>query len=122
MTMWPKRRVPLGREVTVIAAVADFPSQDAAMVAPPADIPVTTPFASTLATAWLPDAQVTDRPWSWDPLESMGAAASWSVAPTPTLAAVGLTSMRATVPVETGAVRLDPPPEEQPASGRRRKN
>jgi hypothetical protein len=85
-----------GTPVTVMVAVPLFPSLVAVTVAAPAATPVTTPLAETLATAPLLLVQLTTRPVSWFPAESLVTATSGTVAPTPTLADAGLTATAAT--------------------------
>src|SRR5215471_5461299 len=118
MTTWLNRRgpPPVAR-VTVIVAEACRPSQLAVTSAPPAETPVTRPFASTRATFWSADDQDTARPRSETPLVSLQTAVSRTVAPTATLAVLGLTTTLATGSVEAGAVGPDPL-EPQPASAR----
>src|SRR5258708_6660870 len=70
-----------GIGVTVLAAVPLLPSLVAVMVAgPPAPVPVTRPFASTVAMAGLLVCHVTVRPLSGLPFASFGVAVSWTVA------------------------------------------
>ena len=61
---------------TVTLAVPLFPSLVAVIVAAPAPIPVTSPFPSTLAAPLLPLAQLTLRPVSTLPAESIVVATS----------------------------------------------
>src|SRR5260221_13759013 len=63
---------------------------------PPAALPVTRPFASTVARVALLVAHVTVRPVSAFPAASFGVAVSCSVVPTVTLAGAGVTSTEAT--------------------------
>ena len=89
--------VATGMGVTVMAAVPLFPSLVAVTVTgPPAPLPVTSPFASTLATAALPLCQVIVRPVSGLPTASCGVALSCTVAPTTMLAVGGATATVAT--------------------------
>src|SRR5260221_301077 len=74
---------------------------------PPAALPVTRPFASTVARVALLVPHVTVRPVSAFPAASFGVAVSCSVVPTITLAGVGVTSTEATGAGVT--VRLDVP-------------
>src|SRR5258707_8577062 len=83
--------------VTVMAAVPFFPSLVAVIVTgPPPALPVTRPFASTEARLASLDCQVIVRPVSVLPFASFVVAASCTVAPTPMLAAAGLTTTDAT--------------------------
>src|SRR2546428_4633185 len=83
--------------VTVPAAVPLRPSLVAVIVTgPPAATPVTSPLASTVATAGVPLAHVTVRPVSGLPLASCGVAVSCTVRPACTLWADGLTTTVAT--------------------------
>src|SRR5205809_391174 len=86
-----------GVRVTVIADMPLFPS-DAAVIAtgPPAPFPVTSPFASTVATVASAVCQVTTRPVSGLPFASFGVAVSCSVASTTILPVGGVTSTDAT--------------------------
>src|SRR5256712_3647226 len=89
--------VATGMGVTVTAAVPAFPSEVAVIVTgPPRALPVTSPFASTLATAALPLCQVIVRPVSGLPTASCGVALSCTVAPTTMLAVGGVTATVAT--------------------------
>jgi hypothetical protein len=66
-----------GAGVTVIEAVPVLVSLAAVIVTgPPADTPVTKPFASTVATASLLELQVTRRPARTFPLASLATAVS----------------------------------------------
>src|SRR5207247_10889951 len=85
-----------GTFVTVRAAVPLCPSLVAVIVAEPAAQPVTRPRAETVATAALLVPHVTARPLRAVPFASFGVAVNWVVAPTVTLAAVGLTVTEAT--------------------------
>src|SRR5438876_409137 len=85
-----------GTMVTVTAAVPLFPSLVAVRVALPADTPVTSPLAETVAMADALLAQVTTRPASGLPLASLGVAVSCTVCPTCTLAGAGVTATEAT--------------------------
>src|SRR5207247_11476787 len=96
-----------GTLVTVTVAVPLCPSLVAVIVAAPAATPVTKPLAETVATAALLVAQVTVRPLRAAPFASFGVAVNWVVAPTVTLAAVGLTVTEATGTLVT--VRADGP-------------
>src|SRR2546427_4870551 len=89
--------VATGMGVTVTAAEPLLPSLVAVTVTgPPAPLPVTSPFASTLATAALPLCQVIVRPVSGLPTASCGVALSCTVAPTTMLAVGGATATDAT--------------------------
>jgi hypothetical protein len=80
-----------GTSDTVIAACADFPSLDAAMVAVPTATPVTTPFASTVATAEDDVVHAIARPDRTPPAASRATALSCVVFPMTTLAVAGVT-------------------------------
>src|SRR5207245_931391 len=89
--------VATGMGVTVTVAEPLLPSLVAVTVTgPPAPLPVTSPFASTLATAALPLCQVIVRPVSGLPTASCGVALSCTVAPTTMLAVGGATATVAT--------------------------
>src|SRR5712691_3871522 len=97
-----------GTAFTVTAELPLFPSLVAVMVTgPPAALPVTRPFASTVARVALLVPHVTVRPVSALPAASFGVAVSCSVVPTTTLAGDGVTSTEATGAGVT--VRLDVP-------------
>src|SRR5207245_8397403 len=99
MNTWSNCELP--GAVTVTAAVPLRPSLVAVIVTgPPAATPVTSPLASTVATAGVPLAHVTVRPVSGLPLASCGVAVSCTVRPACTLGADGLTT---TVATGTGA-------------------
>src|SRR5258705_219239 len=85
-----------GTGVTVKADVPLFPSLVAVIVAAPAATPVTRPLALTVATTGALDAQVTTRPVSIVPAESMVTAESCKVAATRMLATAGLNATVAT--------------------------
>src|SRR2546422_10479114 len=86
-----------GVRVTVIADMPLFPSDAAVMATgPPAPLPVTRPFASTVATVASAVCQVTTRPVSGLPFASFGVAVSCSVASTTILPVGGVTSTDAT--------------------------
>src|SRR5947207_12814215 len=92
-----------GTALTVTAELPLFPSLVAVIVTgPPAALPVTRPFASTVARVALLVPHVTVRPVSAFPAASLGVAVSWSVVPAVTLAEAGLTSTEATGGVVTG--------------------
>src|SRR2546426_736049 len=91
-----------GTRFTVAAAVPLCPSLVAVIVAALAATPVTSPVEDTVATAGVPDAQVTDRPESTLPAASFRVVVSCTVAPTSTTAVAGLTVTDAT---GTGASR-----------------
>src|SRR5439155_531641 len=86
---------------TVTAAVPLCPSLVAVIVAAPAATPVTSPVEDTVATAGVPDAQVTDRPESTLPAASFRVVVSCTVAPTSTTAVAGLTVTDATGTIAT---------------------
>ena len=96
-----------GGGVTVMAAVPDFPSLVAVIVADPAATPVTNPVPETLATASLPLVQPIVRPVSAAPPGLFTVAASCTVDPAASDAALGVTSTDAT---DTGGVPSPPPP------------
>src|SRR5260221_8459425 len=86
-----------GMGVTVIGAAPVWPSLVAGIVTgPPAALPVTKPFASTVAMVALLVCHVTARPVSGLPFPSFGVAVSCTVALTCTLAEAGLTATDAT--------------------------
>src|SRR5712691_5880162 len=86
-----------GTAFTVTAELPLFPSLVAVMVTgPPAALPVTRPFASTVARLASLVPHVTVRPVSALPAASFGVAVSCSVVPTTTLAGEGVTSTEAT--------------------------
>src|SRR3989441_847506 len=86
-----------GTAFTVTAELPLFPSLVAVMVTgPPAALPVTRPFASTVARLASLVPHVTVRPVSALPAASFGVAVSCSVVPTTTLAGDGVTSTEAT--------------------------
>src|SRR5712671_3267188 len=86
-----------GAGVIVTADVPLLPSLVAVMATgPPAALPVTTPFTSTVAMVALLVVHVTVRPASGLPAASFGVAVSWTVVPVEILAVVGLTSTAAT--------------------------
>src|SRR5690242_12029298 len=82
--------------VTVSCAVPVLPSLAAVMVALPTPTPVTRPPLDTVATAALLLLQTTVRPLNGSPPPFLRSAASWTVAPTATLADAGVTSTDAT--------------------------
>src|SRR5258705_13091679 len=100
--------VATGTLVTEIAATLLFPSLVAVMVAEPAVTPVTKPLALTVATAGALDAQVTTRPVSIVPAESLVTAESWKVAATRKLATAGLTATGATGTIVTEIAAATP--------------
>jgi hypothetical protein len=85
-----------GTIVTVIPAVPLLPSLVAVIVADPADTPVTTPLAETVATPGALLDQVIVRPVSTLPAESLVIALSCVVAPTLRLSELGDTATVAT--------------------------
>src|SRR6266516_7747077 len=85
-----------GTGFTVIAAAALFPSLVAVMFAEPAATAVTSPLASTVATPAASVDHVMTRPVRTLPSASWSVAVICCVAPTPTVAAVGLTLTDAT--------------------------
>src|SRR2546422_6177688 len=106
-----------GTAFTVTAELPLFPSLVAVMVTgPPAALPVTRPFASTVARLASLVTHVMVRPVSALPAASFGVAVSCSVVPTTTLAGEGVTSTEA-----TGALVRDtldaPPLPAPPAAG-----
>lgn len=82
--------------LTVTVAVAVFPSMVAVMTALPALTPVTSPEDDTVAMVVAPELQVVVRPVSAWPVELYGVAVSWTVWPTFTLGAAGVTTTLAT--------------------------
>src|SRR5258705_12597672 len=88
--------VATGTLVTEIAATLLFPSLVAVMVAEPVVTPVTKPLALTVATPGVLDAQVTTRPVSIVPAESLVTADICQVPPTLMLTDAGLTASAAT--------------------------
>ena len=90
-----------GTPPTVIAAVPLFPSPLAVIVAEPTPIPVTNPLGETVATLGALEAQLTVRPLSSLPAASFKLVANWVVAPTSTVAVVGVT-----LTVATGAGQI----------------
>src|SRR5438034_1384037 len=90
-----------GTTFTVTAAVPRCPSLVAVIVAALAATPVTSPVEDTVATAGVPDAQVTDRPESTLPAASFRVVVSCTVAPTSTTAVAGLTVTDATGTIAT---------------------
>src|SRR5206468_12763245 len=95
-----------GTIVTVMTAVPLLPSLAAVIVAEPAATPVTKPALLTVATAGLLLAQVTTRPASEAPAESLVTAASCCVAPTAMVAEVGVIVTEATGTLATVMVAL----------------
>jgi hypothetical protein len=81
---------------TVTVADPLFPSLVAVMTADPAATPVTNPDDETVATVPAEVLQVVTRPVRGCPVALMGVAVSWTVWPTVTLGAVGLTTTLAT--------------------------
>src|SRR2546428_3526490 len=97
-----------GTAFTVTAELPLLPSLVAVMVTgPPAALPVTRPFASTVARLASLVPHVTLRPVSALPAASFGVAVSCSVVPAKTPAGAGLTSTEATGCGVRGPV--DPP-------------
>src|SRR6266513_2797104 len=94
-----------------MAAVPLLASLVAVIVAAPAATPVTTPLELTVATATSLVAQLTTRPLSAFPAESLGVALSGTELPTATLAVAGLTLTVATgtTTTVTAALPLFPP-------------
>src|SRR6266581_2758962 len=89
--------VATGTAFTVTAELPLFPSLVAVMVTgPPAALPVTRPFASTVARVALLVPHVTVRPVSVLPFASFSVAVSCSVMPTATLAGAGVTATEST--------------------------
>src|SRR5439155_245460 len=88
--------VATGTLVTLMAAVAVWPSLVAVIVADPAAPPVTSPPEFTVATAALLVDQFTTRPDSGFPLASCGVAVSCTPVPISTLTTAGVTSTCAT--------------------------
>src|SRR3989475_3733974 len=95
---------------TVTAAVPLCPSLVAVIVAALAATPVTSPVEDTVATAGVPDAQVTDRPESTLPAASFRVVVSCTVAPTSTTAVAGLTVTDATGTIATVTLAVPPFP------------
>jgi hypothetical protein len=91
-----------GTSDTVIAACADFPSLVATMFVEPAATPVTSPFASTVATDADDVVHVIARPESTVPAASFADAKSCVVFPITTVAVAGVT--------DTDATGVGPPP------------
>src|SRR2546425_5119985 len=86
-----------GTAFTVTAELPLFPSLVAVMVTgPPAALPVTRPFASTVARLASLVTHVMVRPVSALPAASFGVAVSCSVVPATTAAGGGVTSTEAT--------------------------
>src|SRR2546426_6745636 len=86
-----------GTAFTVLAELPLLPSLVAVMVTgPPAALPVTRPFASTVARLASLVTHVMVRPVSGLPAASFGVAVSCRVVPTTTLAGDGVTSTEAT--------------------------
>ena len=88
--------VATGASITVTLASPLFPSLVAVIAAEPAAIPVTLPFASTLAVPLALLDQVIDGPESGVPFESCGVATSCSTPPTSTVPDCGVTTTVAT--------------------------
>jgi len=86
--------------VTVMVEVPLCPPLTAVIVADPDATPAVSPLLSTVATAALLLAQVIAQPERGLPAESSGVAVSCSAWPVATLAAAGLTTTDATVPVQ----------------------
>src|SRR5438552_10363658 len=103
--------VATGTFVTEMADVPFFPSLVAVIMAEPAATPVTNPLVLTVATAVLLT-HVTVRPVRGVPFESFGVAVNSVVAPSVTLAVVGLTVTDATgtLVTVTAAVPASVPP------------
>src|SRR5438309_8401384 len=95
-----------GTFVTVMVAVPLLPSLVAVIVADPAALLVTTPLALTAATAALLVAQVTTRPESVPPAESLVTAESCVEVPTVIVADEGVTVTEATGTGETARVAV----------------
>src|SRR5690242_5238353 len=91
--------------VTVMADVPDFPPLDAVMVAVPWATPVSRPAAVTEATEALLLVQVTVRPVSTLPAESLRVAVNCRVAPTSWLTDAGATVTEATEAAGAPTVR-----------------
>src|SRR6476620_9089019 len=85
------------RGLTVMAAVALFPSLDAVIVALPAATPVTVPPLSTDAMFAFDDDQLTARPDSAFPAASRGVAFNFAVCPAMPSTVCGVTSTEATL-------------------------
>jgi hypothetical protein len=98
-----------GNGVTEIAAVPDFPSLVAVIVAVPVATAVTSPFASTVADAVLLEAHVIVRPVRTLLLESVVDAVSCCVVPVTMLADKGSTVTLATA---AGAAGTSVPPSQ----------
>src|SRR5437660_11484845 len=95
-----------GKVVTVTVAVPLFPSLVTVIAAVPVATPVTNPPALTRATAVLLLPQVTARPLSTAPTESVVAPASCTVPPASTLVDDGLTATAATGTAHTVSAAL----------------
>src|SRR4029077_5904335 len=86
-----------GTAFTVTAEVTLYTSRVAVMVTgPPTALPVTSPFASTVARVVSLVPHVTVRPVSTLPAASFGVAVSCTVVPATTLAGEGVTPTEAT--------------------------
>src|SRR5438309_672227 len=101
VTTRPARALPLASRgvamsCSVPLASPLFPSLVAVIAAEPAVIPVTLPFASTLAVPLALLDQVIDGPESGVPFESCGVASSCSTPPTITVPDCGVTTTVAT--------------------------
>ena len=91
--------LPTGAAETVSAALPDFASLVAVIVAVPGETAVATPLPDTVATAVLLDAQVTARSVTTTPLASFTTAVNDVVCPTVAEAVAGCTT---TLPTGTG--------------------
>src|SRR5438128_3485342 len=98
--------VATGAFVTVMAAVPLWLSLVAVIVPDPAATPVTRPLAETVATALLLVVQLTVRPVSRFPTESLVTPARCILAPASRLSDAGLTVTDATGTGSTGAAAL----------------
>jgi hypothetical protein len=127
--------VATGTGVTVSCALPVFVSLIAIMCAVPAATDVTKPLAETVATVWLSDVQVIERPLSWLPLASKVVAVACVVWPattepnasdtltvatgigvTVTVAVAILPSLRATIVATPGETADTSPVEETVAT------
>jgi hypothetical protein len=89
-----------GTRATATLAVPLLPSLVAVIVAEPAVAPVTSPLALTSATVVSLDTQLTARPVSMPPAESVVVADNCMVAPTRTVSNKGVTETEATASSE----------------------
>src|SRR2546429_8729832 len=99
-----------GTGLAATAALPVLPTLVAVIVTAPAATPVTTPLVDTVATVGALDAQVMTRPNNTFPAASVAVPVSCTLAPTNTVAAVGLiaTAATGTSVTVTAAVALLP--------------